>query len=151
MFLSIHAAIGATIGEHSGNPVVGFLLGFISHFLGDLVPHGDRKLDHWIGNGKKWKRLLLLLGLDAIALVSFVWIIFDSAPIHHPRAVWAGIIGGILPDFLWIPYNVLKKDILKQYALWHNKMHDTIRHDIKLWQGIAMQGAILFVIYNILF
>jgi hypothetical protein len=44
MTLTTHATLGAVIGRATGNPVLAFIFGFISHFLIDMVPHGDTGL-----------------------------------------------------------------------------------------------------------
>ncbi len=44
MTLTTHVAIGAGIGVLVGNPELGFVLGLVSHFMVDMIPHGDTLL-----------------------------------------------------------------------------------------------------------
>ena len=44
MFLSNHAAVGALLAVHTDNPASAFVLGYFSHYLLDMIPHGDEKV-----------------------------------------------------------------------------------------------------------
>src|SRR3989338_6826145 len=41
MYLTIHAAAGALIGNYVNQSLIAFIFGLFSHFLLDLIPHND--------------------------------------------------------------------------------------------------------------
>ncbi|MCA9325530.1 hypothetical protein KDA23_05720 [Candidatus Saccharibacteria bacterium] len=41
MYVSVHATVGAVVGQQTGNPLLAFGAGFASHLLLDVIPHGD--------------------------------------------------------------------------------------------------------------
>ena len=44
MFLTAHTSVALLISTKIINPFLGFILGFISHFLVDIIPHGDESI-----------------------------------------------------------------------------------------------------------
>ena len=52
MTLTTHATVGAVIGYAIGEPLAGFVLGFLSHVQLDMRPHGDYRLGRDIRKSK---------------------------------------------------------------------------------------------------
>ncbi|NQU77838.1 hypothetical protein HQ544_04030 [Candidatus Falkowbacteria bacterium] len=112
MFLTVHAAAGILIGQQLQNPILAFLIGLFSHFLIDVVPHGDKELDIWLKHGNIKKRIKNIVLTDiVIATVLSIYFIY-KIDVNYAYAMTAAIIGSTLPDVLYILWNPLK--ILKQ-------------------------------------
>jgi hypothetical protein len=114
MLFTTHAITGATIGILTGNPLLGFGLGVISHHFLDALPHFDQgsfyidkdKGPEWAGavygerKPFKVRRDWVMLFVDfAISGVIF-FIIFYKLPAHYWILIIAGAAGGLLPDIL---------------------------------------------------
>lgn len=93
MLIASHALVGGTIGELVDNPILALLLGIISHFVLDAIPHYDTTDD-----GRYTKRQLALFLFDLIIGVVLIVILLPT--IHHSLSFFAGMVGGILPDFI---------------------------------------------------
>ena len=92
MVLTPHALVGAAVaGAVPEHPVTGFILGFLSHFILDAIPHWDYDLDFFKTNSLTVKDLFKL-SLDTVlglAVVGF----------FTPILIW-GALGGLAPDAL---------------------------------------------------
>ncbi|MFH1712311.1 MAG: hypothetical protein ABH846_03700 [Patescibacteria group bacterium] len=146
MTLATHTAIGAGIGYVIGNPIIGFLLGFSSHFLADMIPHGDYKLAHELRVEKKKKKALTLISIDAIASIFVMLIIFNLELASSTRAVSAAIAGSVLPDLLSGLYDVTKSKYLYHYNKFHFFFHDSIVKrlgDVRLEYSVICQLAFI--------
>ncbi|MBI3119979.1 MAG: hypothetical protein HYZ08_00005, partial [Candidatus Kerfeldbacteria bacterium] len=42
MFTTAHAVVAITIAHQTGDPMLGLVLGVLSHLIFDAIPHGDR-------------------------------------------------------------------------------------------------------------
>lgn len=162
MFITIHAATGALIGTELSNPLIAFGIGFILHFLMDIIPHGDREL------GKKFfgllnKRLseeeklrsLAAYGLiDYIILVFFILYAFKNFSFAKDDGVIWAMVGSIIPDLLVALYMLTKTKWLKWFFDFHYWVHHLIinklKNDIPLKVGIAMQVIIFTILFTIL-
>lgn len=93
-----HVAAGAIIGYWAKDPVIGFVGGFGSHALLDMIPHYELP---------DWKRELLggiLLTLVILLLAR-----------EHVTAVFFGIFGSALPDLeiiLWLVGKLKKEKLI---------------------------------------
>ncbi len=140
MFITVHAAAAAVIGKKVTNPYLAFILGFVLHFVGDIIPHGDEQL------GKKFfgldisnifqpetklKFMALYGSLDACALVIFLLFLFRNFTFANSDSVTWAMIGGILPDILVALYQLGKFRILKGFSEFHNWNHHLLLKKIK--------------------
>jgi len=83
LYYSTHLIAGDTVGYLTGDPIVGFVAGTVSHALLDMVPHHDFKRIRFcivdILSGSLLFLLFLLYGQPEVGMI-------------------AGAIGGIWPD-----------------------------------------------------
>jgi len=116
MYITAHATIGIIIGEHVGNPVLGFLLGVFSHFICDIIPHGDTQFDAWANRRFKNRRTVtyIIASLDYAAMLTMLF--FLSSTLTITPAVVATTIGTIVPDILWAWYEISRWTILAAYT-----------------------------------
>ena len=98
MFLAVHASVGAIAGNAVKDPIVAFIIGFISHFFTDMVPHGDENMYEGYKNGNKVVRAVMYVAADAVLTVVLVALFFIKEDFFHPMNVAMGIVGGLLPD-----------------------------------------------------
>lgn len=150
-----HAAVGALIGAAGPNPYVAFGLGIVSHFLLDMVPHGDELMLENYKSGRKSqaRRALAYVTMDAIITAYAIMAILSNAPPELHAAMKWGIVGGILPDLLVGVYEITKIKWLRGYVAFHHRNHHRViawlRHgrDIPFKWGLAYQvlGAVLLL------
>jgi hypothetical protein len=147
MFITTHALIGALIGEQIPNsPVWAFALGVASHFLTDIIPHGDSNLYKGYVSGARVKRALAYVTIDALVAMMFVLGLFNTGFVEHRAAISTGIIGSVLPDLLVAMYEIFRVKKLRWLHRVHFFFHNMItgkRGDIPLVAGIAMQLVVL--------
>jgi hypothetical protein len=154
MTLGTHAVAGALAAQLvPGHPVLGFAVGFCSHFLMDAIPHGHYQLgskQHNPGgalnedmNVRSSAFLLDLLktGTDACAGLIVSLLIFSGS---SPWQVFAGAVGGVLPDPLqfvyWKMRNFAPLRSLESFHVW---IHAKKRFDGNVFATIAVEGGIV--------
>jgi hypothetical protein len=173
MTLSTHAVVGAGLAVVAkANPIVAFVLGFVSHFLMDAIPHWDylprskkRLAKHYLLTGEeqaqdafsenpKEKFIdFLCIGLDFFIGLALVFWFFLHGQITFPgiffSPIFWGVVGGVLPDFLQLVYIKFPKGPMPYLQRFHaDFMHAKIRLNRHMIIGPAIQIVIIaFVIY----
>jgi hypothetical protein len=146
MLLTVHAAAGAIIGQQINNPILAFVLAFVSHFILDMIPHGDQDwIDEYKGDQKsKVKKILSIVVIDAVILLGLLisrYFYIDSFMPNLNIAV--GILGGILPDLL-VACHELSDKLFKNIYKFHFIMHDLIKvKQPTIVQSVVFQAVIL--------
>lgn len=119
----VHAALGAAIGRAVKNPALAFGAGFVSHIIGDVVPHHDMDIGE----------TPLVFGTLGYLAYEHGW--------KSPQ-FW-GALGAVCPDFEHIPYE-LKQDP-RRFEPMKEKFVPT--HNNRLphgrWPGEAKWGVFL--------
>jgi len=143
MFLTVHGALGILIGRSVKNPILAFGLGFISHYLFDIIPHGDTKAP------QKWKNpihmaLAALIDLT-ILTVSLIWL-GTKINILTPSIALA-CLGALLPDFLQGFYFLSNRKLFKKWQKYHDCFHLLIS---KNWEWNFFLGLALQIIFYII-
>lgn len=165
MFLAVHASVGAIAGNAVQNPLIAFVIGFISHFFTDMVPHGDENMYEGYKNGNKVVRAVMYVAADAVLTVVRVALFFIKEDFFHPMNVAMGIVGGLLPDLLVGLYEILKPQgkrwwsrKLMAFHAFHMKNHHFVigrvrkeARDIPLRYGLALQAVTMVVLMKIIF
>lgn len=138
MTLGTHAVVGASLAslvpEH---PLLAFLVGFISHFILDSIPHWDykllsiskdenNKLNTDMVMGRNFLIDLSRIGFDVVAgLVAIFFLVGDL--FHSPFVLILGAIGAMLPDALQFVYFKYKKEPLRSLQRFHMFIHAETR------------------------
>lgn len=159
MFITGHTTVGLTIGYVTGDPVTAFFSGWLSHYLFDIIPHGDEI---------KFKDISLrgmahLAIFDhAVALV-LIFIFVNTTSLVLTPAVALGIIGAILPDWIMalnrlagaLAEKTSKGHVVHAPAArinhltnplqeFHNWCHcNVIRFEIPFWLGLLYQFVVI--------
>jgi hypothetical protein len=140
--------MGVLIGQNVPTPGLAFCLGVASHFMLDLIPHGDSQLYKNYKDGNAVKKSLIYVAVDSIlAIIIFVYLL-ETAPYASRGTMVAGVIGGIIPDFLVALGEGMKIRPLLWFQRLHMRIHDAIASrigNIPLGTGIVMQLAVLAV------
>ena len=162
MFITVHAAASAIIGEEITYPPLAFIVAFLFHFVLDIIPHGDQQL------GKKFfglnlskfkekgyvKSLALYGSLDACFLAFFLIFLFKNFQFTNQDSVVWAIIGGILPDILVALHKLTSSRVLGWFNTLHLKIHhlaiDRLGGDIPLQYGLIVQAVMMTIIVAIL-
>jgi hypothetical protein len=148
MTLTTHAAIGAAIGTFVGSPMEGFLLGATSHFLVDMIPHGDNQLADLFRLHKKKKLAVAYVTIDAAIAILFILFMFATRHTTGNEAFAAAIAGSIMPDLLVGLSDATKYKPLKKFSKFHFFFHDFFsrKHgDVQLKYALLCQVA--FIVY----
>ncbi len=153
MFLTAHATVGALIGQSIPNPWIAFLLGFISHFAVDLIPHGDQNL---IGEGTHKQKMVKLFALTAVDLsilgiLTYYW--YTHSTFLHPLSVAAGMFGAMLPDGLQGITMISNERLLLRFKHLHDQFHVHTHTRLKkfvvpFWIGLPMQVIFWYIIQS---
>lgn len=154
MFITTHATIGALVGAAFPSRALAFVLGFVSHFLVDMIPHGDEGMLDGYKSGAKVRRAVAYVMIDSVIAVYVILLLLSNAPAEVAPAVMWGIIGSILPDLIVGVYEVTKvKPFFRKFTAWHHKNHHHLigkyrkGKDIPFKWGVAYQvvAAIILV------
>lgn len=154
MTLTTHTAIGAAIGATVGNPFLGFLFGFISHFLVDMIPHGDSKMSATWKSMKKKRGPVAYATFDAVIAIYLILTLSNLIVSQQILTFSLAIAGSLLPDILIGLHDLTRWKFLKPFFKFHFFFHDffTKKHgDIKLTYALAGQLAVIvFVLLPII-
>tara|TARA_Y100000310_G_C20198740_1_gene585890 strand:+ start:139 stop:597 length:459 start_codon:yes stop_codon:yes gene_type:complete len=151
MFLIVHSTAGIALGSLTGNPIIAFAMGLISHLVLDIIPHGDEELGKWAIKGGFIKRMSILFIIDFSIALLFIFIFFRNNIIENPYPLLAGAIGGILPDLLVGFVTIFKSKTWNWYLIFHKINHELLQRPIPWKYGMGIQILTLFLLtYQIL-
>jgi hypothetical protein len=156
MTTTTHTAIGAVIGTLVGTPILGFVVGVISHYLVDTIPHGDmhmREANHLV-NKTNERRAHVFVVADIALAITLVVVLGSILPnnITQSSLYAASIFGSILPDVLVGLNDLVKSPAGRRHTHFHFIFHDFFCRkfgDPKLAHALAIQG--IFVVSVIFF
>ncbi len=147
MTLTTHATLGAVIGHMVGNPVSAFIGGFVSHFLIDMIPHGDSGLADNFKIHKRHQGLAVAyVAVDAIVAIFFVLLVANTRDINNLQTYTWGIVGGVLPDLIIGLYEITKTPLLKWFNTLHFFFHDYFvkrRGEVPLYYALLAQLVLI--------
>ncbi|MEI6191437.1 MAG: hypothetical protein WCP24_03700 [bacterium] len=163
MILSVHATFGAAVASLvPSHPVLGFVLGFTSHFVLDAIPHRDYDLiSTETGPDKKLKlidliqkkfgliRDIMVVSFDALIGLSLAFLFFFD-PVH-PWIFFIGAISSLIPDGLTFLYLLFKHKSLTSFFNFHvDRVHTKFILKLDQVTGVLFQfftiGVLIVVI-----
>lgn len=154
MFITTHALIGALIAEQMpSHPYLAFVAGMASHFIADVIPHGDTDLykGYISGSKSKVKRAIAFVMLDGIVALFFVLFLFNTKFVEHRLAISFGIAGAVLPDLLVGLYEATQLQGLRWFHRLHFFFHNLVtarKGDLAFRYGVAMQMVLLAIVFS---
>lgn len=149
MLLSVHATVGAIIGENVNTPLLAFVLAFISHFILDIIPHGDEAIIKAYRNDFKNKGVKYLIIFDVISTAILMPLLFLSQKVNFNLTVIWGICGGILPDIMVAIHEISHKHFIRTHKVhyWaHDKICTKLAWSMPLKFGLLAQLIIIYLI-----
>lgn len=150
MLLTIHATTGALIGQQINNPGLAFILAFISHFILDMVPHGDQNwIEEYKTNQKaKIKKIMSIIALDFLALFILLVSKYYFNNFAPTLNIVAGLLGSVMPD-LFVGIHELSEKWFKRFNHFHFTVHNLIKYQPSTRNGLFFQIIILSVLLSI--
>ncbi|OJI07646.1 hypothetical protein BK004_01015 [bacterium CG10_46_32] len=147
MFITVHAVAGAAIGATTGNPILAFIAGFISHLILDMIPHGDETISKWKLFKTVRRRIAAAAFIDFVGVMVMLVFIINNASLALLPGILAGMAGGIAPDALWGFHELTGTPLLSWYRKWHSKGHDLItKKKISMKKGFIVQLPLLVLL-----
>jgi hypothetical protein len=150
MFYIVHVLAGAVIAKYFPNIFIIMLLGLISHFLIDAIPHRDSlftkeffKKSYKLKIGDKGVLLEIIDFLIIILLIIFIQIKFDNL------LMLFSIFVSLLPDIIKIGYfaRLNNNKIFRKYIYFHLK----IQKEIPWIPGLLTQLIVSLIFIKLLF
>ncbi|MBU1130845.1 hypothetical protein KJ840_01815 [Patescibacteria group bacterium] len=125
MFLTVHAASGIFIGSQVSAPWLAFILGFVSHWLLDFIPHGDEKvIDRSKFSESRLKKMLFYVAAaDTLGIIILFYFLISTETIVLTSGILWGMLGAVAPDYLWGLHKITRIRVLKPLHKIHNWFH----------------------------
>lgn len=139
MFLTVHGTAGLALGMLTGNPILAFIMGILSHSILDMIPHGDEWVDTWSRAGKRIQRLCLIFFTELSIALIFIFGMFHEQIFANPIVLLAGVAGGMFPDFFAGVGIVLKTKLLDWYRVLDHANHTLLQKPIPVVYGMGLQ------------
>ncbi len=152
MFLFVHAPVGAVtaLAITTQNPLLAFFIAFASHFLLDMIPHGDEHLGDHISEGKARTFFYIKLGIFDLAFVLAEFVFFVLFfPTENYFVLGAAFFGAVLPDILQGLSFFFDHSLLIKYTHWHNRAHAFFKKQISFRYGAMVQIVTFFAAHII--
>ena len=150
MTLAVHTAAALVIAQHSHSHLQAFLLGFLSHIILDMIPHGDYHLSRWFNKGQKMRKIIFLAEADILISTIIAAAFFYSYVANPSIFVWA-LVGSWLPDIPHFFFHLSRERFMVRLNRWHSNIHfleKRVKLNIK--QSLILQGLILVIFYLLL-
>lgn len=154
MYLTIHAAAGVLIGSYINSSIVSFLIGFISHFFLDMLPHRDGHISTKGHNAKSlrkkyFNKIIALVYFDLCLAIIVAAALFTNNGHFITKPIIWGMIGAILPDiFQALSFLRSKNRFFKKFNEFHNFIHYSPQKPISIIVGHFSQILTLIVLIN---
>ncbi len=147
MFLTVHAVAGEVLTQSTTSPLVAFLIGFVSHFFVDALPHGDEN----IAEPTHEKYIHLLVGMtlvDLCLMLTVQGVLIWEGVVPLTLVPFAAAFGAMLPDGLQAPFYILKKPpaLLRWYKKNHDHFHNSLGIHLGIKWGLACQTITLLLL-----
>jgi len=149
MYLTVHAAAGGAIGQWVNQPWLAFVIGFASHLVLDMIPHGDEGISSWTWFKTERARIVAAGMIDLVLMVVMlvIWIKYSGyGQISQLPGMIAGTAGAVAPDALWGFQELTGAPLLRQYRAWHQKTHNIIKTKLTTNQGFLLQIPLLVIL-----
>ena len=153
MFLTVHGTAGIALGMFTGNPLLAFMLGLVSHSILDIIPHGDEWVDTWSRAGNRIERLSIIFVSEFSLSLIIIFSLFHELILSNPFVLLAGMAGGMAPDFGSGVATVFRNKfkICRWYYNLDKYNHTLLQNPIPLAWGMGLQVSTLILLtYQIL-
>lgn len=155
MILTSHIIISGLIGSRIQNYFLAAVIGFVSHYILDAIPHWDfyissekfkkeAGIKKWGFLKEKyfWKEMSKII-TDILIGSVFLFLFLNKIPYQNIKIVLVAAIFGILPDAANLIYFITKWRLLKpNYDLQYNIQ----KTKLGFWPGILIQIAAVAIV-----
>lgn len=135
MTIAPHALVGAALATATTSPTVAFLLGFVSHFLLDAIPHFEPgTLADLSEDSNEWPVWVYVwIFAEIAASVLLIYLLFHQR--WDANLIYWGAFGGIFVDLVeHSPLAVLRPlPFFKQLHWLHENLHLEINRKYWYW------------------
>jgi len=141
--------MGALIGQNVPTPGLAFAVGVASHFILDLIPHGDSKLYHGYKSGESVRKSVTYVVIDSLFSIAIFIYLLEVAPYASRGTLIAGVVGGVAPDALVALGEGVRTRLLHRFQHLHIRIHDAVVNrvgNIPLRVGVLMQIVLLWAL-----
>ena len=150
MFLTVHASVGALLGDKLGNEVLAFGAGFASHFVFDIIPHGDEKIGEIFLKSKRHWPLALLFVIDFAVAVTLVAGMGLLGVFNNPISALSGALAATLPDILSGFSEITKKFLWPGFCRFHRRNHQLLNSPVSVIAGAVIQFLTFAVVWSLI-
>lgn len=151
MFITPHTSVALWISTKVTDPFLAFILGLISHFVLDIIPHGDDNLsEHLSGRARFIYEMKIATADTIVAGALILFFLFYGPPVNHWVLFWV-IFGSWLPDMTWILVETLKINVLYWYVVYHAKLHNFFGWQYSPVYGVPFQILFTLLVVRIVF
>ncbi len=154
MYLSVHAAAGVLIGSTINNSPIAFIVGFLSHFFLDMMPHADPDIPAQGHNAKSlrkkyFNKIVALVYFElCVGVITLAALLTNNIHLITAPIIW-GVLGSILPDILQaLSFLRPQNRFLKKFNELHHFIHYSPENRISFVVGHLTQLATLVIIIN---
>jgi hypothetical protein len=152
MFITPHTSAALWISTRITDPVLAFILGLVSHFIFDMIPHGDEKLaEHIEGKKQKFIYLMRVAFVDIILAATLVYFFVSHGPKANPYILYSAVFGTWLPDLAWIAIEYFKMSKFYWYIAFHGKLHNIFNWQYSIVYGVPFQIIVTLSVLKISF
>ncbi|OGY53720.1 MAG: hypothetical protein A3A24_00940 [Candidatus Buchananbacteria bacterium RIFCSPLOWO2_01_FULL_46_12] len=152
MYLTTHAAAGALIGTLIIQSPLAFLVGILSHFFLDIIPHYDGDLPLKSHNvfslsQRHFNKIIAIILVESLLGAIVFYSLTTNSRLGLTSAMLWGITGSILPDILQVLLLVLPKNkVLIAFDGLHNFYHYRAKRPVPIVLGLLTQLIALILI-----
>lgn len=145
MFLSTHASFALVLFKLPLPLWSILLLSFLSHFLLDILPHGDENLfKKNLTKKQTIKKMIIVAWIDILFLIIIIYLFFYQK-INYP--ILLGVFLACLPDGLQL-LNLISSDQIKflsKFHKIHQRLHNPLKINLTLNSGIIIQLILIIL------
>lgn len=141
-----HVFVGAAVGAATGNPVLGFLAGILSHHVLDQIPHWDVGSFYEPGfdTDEPNTRDYAIATVDSLLAVGALWWLARGYGGVDYWPLIAGGVGGLTPD-IWHHIPIWKHwtrtaPVTRHWFKIHERFHWTVPQRL-MWWGLFTQAV----------
>lgn len=149
MYQIVHGTAGLLIGEQINQPWLAFILGIVSHFILDAIPHDIAEVRRWQDRGNFIKRVSFEAAIDLLLFLILIFTLVLTKNLTFSWSILAAVIGALLPDYIWGMGELfkIKQSWMEKYKQLHNGDHALLHKNIyiPLKYGLLIQlGFMIF-------
>ncbi|MFH1047175.1 MAG: hypothetical protein V1738_02630 [Patescibacteria group bacterium] len=148
MFISVHSAIGVAVTSALGihEPAMAFTVGWLLHYVADVVPHGDERLGSWaLRQCQPIRTMALIFAADFLLAATSVTVIGLLTELTWPMVF--AVAGSMVPDFLLGLEIFLGRRTLSWLTRFHVLMHKSIGFVYSAKYGLPLQAGLAILIW----